>query len=132
SQRFLRIFDFDRDIKEWREALTHEEPAQFSTDENGYWNDLLRRGSRGSGARRLGFGSFLHVDIGHQGHLRRRGRFIAVIFDGKWWFRLGDKGGRIGYLNGGDILTRDDDASAAFREMPEPNGKFVRQADAAV
>jgi hypothetical protein len=28
SQRLLRILDFDRDIKQRREALTHEEPAQ--------------------------------------------------------------------------------------------------------
>jgi len=71
-------------------------------------------------------------DIGHQGHLRRRGSFIAVICDGECCFRLWDKEVWIGYLNRHDILACDDDASAAFREMPEPNGKFVRQTDAAV
>src|SRR4029077_50570 len=63
SQRFLRILDLDRDVKQRREALTHEEPAQLSTHENRDWNDLLRSGSRGSRACSLGVGSFLHVDI---------------------------------------------------------------------
>jgi len=38
----------------------------------------------------------------------------------------------IGYLNRHNILACDDDAGAAFREMPEPNGKVVCQTDAAV
>src|SRR6516225_8495599 len=63
SQRLLRILDLDRDIKQRREALTHEEPAQLSTHENRNWDDLLRLGSRESRACSLGVGSFLYVDI---------------------------------------------------------------------
>src|SRR6516225_10862785 len=136
SQRLLRILDLDRDIKQGREALTYEESAQLSTHENGYWDDLLRRGSRGSRARSLGLGSFLRADIGHQWRLCRRGWFIAVIRDGdsrsERSFRLRDKEVWIGYLNRHNVLTCDDDAGAAFREMPEPNGKVVCQTDAAV
>src|SRR6516225_9437200 len=82
SQRLLRILDLDRDIKQRREALTHEEPAQLSTRENGYWNDFLRHGCRGSRARGLGLGNFLRADIGYQRRLRCRGCFIAVTRDG--------------------------------------------------
>jgi len=71
------FLDIDRDIKQRREALTHE-PAQLSTHENGYWDDFLRRSSRWSRARSLGLGSFLHADIGYQSRLRCRGCFIAV------------------------------------------------------
>ena len=53
SQRLLRIFDLDRDIKQRREALTHEELAQLTTDEDGDWDDLFRCASSGSRARNL-------------------------------------------------------------------------------
>jgi hypothetical protein len=39
---------------------------------------------------------------------------------------------RIVYLDRLDVVTRDDHACAAFREMPESNGKVTFQTDAAV
>ncbi len=45
-------------------------------------------------------------------------------------FRL--KKVRIGYLDRLDIVVRNDHARAAFREMPESNGKVIFQTDAAV
>ena len=44
------IFDFDRDIKQGREALTHEELAQFTTHEHGDRNRFLRCPSSASRA----------------------------------------------------------------------------------
>ena len=40
SKRLLRIFDLDRDIKQRREALTYEQLAQLTTDEDGDRNHL--------------------------------------------------------------------------------------------
>src|SRR6266487_4072784 len=61
SQRLLRILDPDRDIEQWREALTHEELAQFAAHEHRDLDDL----SSGCSAHRrnLEIGDLLRVGI---------------------------------------------------------------------
>ena len=54
----------------------------------------------------------------------------SARFGRDFWLR--HKEMRIAYLNRPNIVMRDNHARAAFREMPESNGKVICQADAAV
>src|SRR5260370_6533929 len=63
SQRLLRIFDLDRDIKQRREALTHEELAQLTTHEDGDRDDLFGSDSSGSRAWNLETSAFWSLAV---------------------------------------------------------------------
>src|SRR6266436_7647791 len=64
SHRLLRILDPDRDIEQWREALTHEDLARFAAHENGDRGDLSRRDCSQHRPRSLEIGDLLRVGIG--------------------------------------------------------------------
>src|SRR6202011_3239648 len=63
SQRLLRIFDLDRDIKQRREALKHEPLAQITTEEAGDLDDLFGRACSGNRARHLETGGFRSLSV---------------------------------------------------------------------
>jgi hypothetical protein len=65
SQRLPRIFDRDRDIKQRREALAHEELAQLTTHKDGDRDDLLRCDSSRSRAWNLETSGFWSLGVGH-------------------------------------------------------------------
>ena len=68
SHRLRWISDLDRDIKEGREALSHEQLAQLATHKNRDWHHLLSPASRGG--RVCGFGVLARV--GYRRRMRCR------------------------------------------------------------
>src|SRR5262245_37608780 len=136
SHRFRWISDRDRDIKEGRESLSHEQLAQLAAHKDRNWHHLLSPGSHGS--RVWGFGAL--VIVRHRQGTRYRGSNTVITREGRRArlrrsgrnFCLRHKKLRVSYLDGSNILARDNYARAPLCKMPKSNGKVLCQADAAM